>query len=282
MVRLNRWNHLVRGRTVEEGIWRLTPDHELQYRRLDAERKILLAGPLVQAEPLALSFRVEQESLGEDVVGRQFSLRGCWAADSENRLTFQVDRGQGRRDFLTLEGGWEVGPGQEILYRLEERGSQRVRLLRFQGYWDLDDRKRLVYLLERSSDSGFRFSGAFQTHSVLPKRGELRYQLGAEVQGRRRGPAVTLFGKWKLSDRWGIRFEVPYSQGRVRGIDFGASYSINAQDQVTCQLRTRQGKPLGVEVVFTREFLKGQGEAFLRLRKSLEDTAVEGGLRLRW
>lgn len=277
--RLDRWNRVIRDSEIVQGSWRLTRDHVLEYRRQEGEEEILLSGPLVRTEPLGLTFRVSQSSVDEDVIGRELTLRGRWQADDQNRLEFAVESRQGQGDSLTLEGAWQLGTGQEIVYRMAPSG----RLLRFQGIWDVDENSQLVYTLERSSDSEFRFRGAFQTPSVLPKTGQIRYQLGAEVEGRRRsGPAITLFGKWKLSRTLGLTLEMPCRDGRVRGIDFGADFSPDENGRIVVELQTRKGKPLGVEVTLSRRFAQKQGELFARLRRSLEETAVEGGVRWRW
>lgn len=270
-----------------EGNWRLTPDHDLQYRRAGLRREIVLSGPITRGEPLGLSFRAAETSIDEDVVGREITLRGRWQADPKNRLNFLVDRGESRSDRLTLQGGWEIDPAHEIVYRWQAEGAAGgrrsvSRLIRFQGAWEVGKDKRLVYVLDRVSDSGFRFSGAFQTPSILAKKGALRYQLGLELSGRRSPRAIALFGKWKVSDLWGLSFEIPWREGRARSIDFGASYRFGRSGSIIAELRTRQGEPLGVEVTLTREFQKGQGEAFLRLRRSVEESAVEGGVRFRW
>lgn len=285
-MRLNSLNQLVRDGRVVDGIWRLSRDHEIQYRRRGGREKAVLSGPLAGAEARGLSFRVEADSLDGDLVGETLQLRGRWQADAENRLTFLAERRAGKPDALRLEGGWHLGPSHEILYRFEQedlsRKSRATRLLRFSGYWDLDEDKRLTYVLDRASGSGFRFRGAFQTPSILAKEGAIRYQLGAEVNGGRRGRTVTLFGKWKLSRRLELSFEVPYAGGRARRIDFGAELGLDSKGNIACRLLTREGEPLGVEVLFTRSFFRGDGELFARLRRSAEETAVEGGVRVRW
>ena len=102
------------------------------------------------------------------------------------------------------------------------------------------------------------------------------------MDGGRRARTVTLFGKWKFSRRLELSFEVPDSGGRVRGIAFGAELGLDDKGNIACRLRTREGESLGLEVLFTRSFSKGDGELFARLRRSAEETAVEGGIRLRW
>lgn len=269
-----------------EGSWRLTADHELQYRRAGARKEIVLSGPITRAEPLGLSFRVAETSVDGDVVGREMTLRGSWQADDSNRLNFLVERQESRQNRLTLQGAWELGPSQEILYRwqVEDPRKRRTesRLLRFQGYWDVGEDKRLTYVLDAVSGSLFRFRGAFQTPTVLAKEGRIRYQIGVEAEGKKRLQTVMLFGKWKISRNLALEFEVPYRGGVSRAITFGAAYALTRQQTLSARLTTRQGKPLGVELTFTREFRKGQGEAFLRLRRSIEESVVEGGVRFRW
>ncbi len=285
-LRLTRLNQLVKGREIIDGEWQLTKRHQLQYRRRGMEEEIAFTGELVAAKPTALVFRAVERSSDGDLVSRHISLRGRWEADAQNRLTFLVQREQSQEDRLVFEGGWEVAGGQEILYRYAatelKTKRRRIQTIRFQGYWDIDGQNRLVYLLDRSSDSEFRFRGAFQTASILAKEGAVRYQVGVEVDGKKRLQTITLFGKCKLSRDLSLEFQVPYRDGTVRALSFGAAYAVNSQTEISAQLTTQRGEPLGVEVILSRKFLKGSGEAFVRLRKSLEETALEGGFRFRW
>ncbi len=287
-MRLNRLNQLVLdGRRPIDGIWRLTRGHELQYRRRGGREEVVVSGPLVSAGPSGIAVRVEASSLDGERVGETLELRGRWQADDRNRLAFLAHRRAGEADLLRLEGAWELDSRHQLLYRFdrEDPGKRRreARLLRFAGRWDIGEDRQLTYVLDRSSDSSFRFRGAFQTASILAKEGAIRYQLGAELDGgRRRARTLTLFGKWKFSRRLGLSFEVPYAGGRVRGIDFGAELAVGPDGSLACRLLTRRGKPLGVELLFTRQFFRGDGELFARLRRSAEETAVEGGVRVRW
>lgn len=285
-MRLSRLNQLLdeEGRIIE-GRWELTRRHRLQYRQQGQEEEIVLSGELVAAEPTALVAQITERLADGESVSRLLSLRGRWQADPRNRLAFLVERESGRYEWLTLQGGWEVAPGQEILVRTQRTDlktkSRQVHLLRFRGYWDLSQGGRLTYVLDESSDSAFRFRGTFQTPSVLAKGGAVRYQLGLEAEGKRRLKKITLFGKWKLSRDLALEFEIPY-EGSAHSIIFGATYEINSQASLAASLTTQEGKPLGVELLLTRRFLQGQGEAFLRLRKSVEESAAEGGVRFRW
>ena len=284
-VRLDRLNRLIRDGKTVDGAWEITPRHRIRYRRRGLEEEIILSGELVSVDANALAFRLDQRSLDGDTQTRQLALSGRWQTDERNRLSFEVERAQGPRERLTLQGAWQLGPKNEILYRLERSGSKArsVQFLRFGGYWDLGKERQIAYVLDADTDSSFRFRGAFQTASILQKKGELRYQLGAEAQGRRgRLQTITLLGKWKLSRDLSLEFEVPYSGGFRRAISFGATYAWDSRTSLSARLTTAGGDPLGFEATLHRDFLKGQGEAFVRLRRSLEESAVEGGLRLRW
>ncbi len=284
-MRLTALNDLLDPGERVDGTWVLTPRHVLQYRRRGPDGAVALTGDLVETDATGLTFQVTGQQVGEDLVGRTLTLRGRWQADAKNRLTFLVEREGGRHDRLTLRGGWAVGPHQELRYQYQRAGADdraRPQTLTFAGAWDLTARRQLTYVLDVGEDSTFRFRGTLQTPSILAKTGELRYQLGVEVAGRRRVQTLTVFGVWRLSRTLGVMFEVPYAGGRVGTMTFGASYRAGDGGTVTAALTARDGRPLGVEVVFSREILRGQGEAFVRLRRALDETAVEGGVRVRW
>lgn len=285
-MRLTSLNQLILGDRAIVGVWKLTPRHELRYVRRGREEEIVLTGDLVAAEEAGLVIQVQERHADGAAVSRMLTLRGRWEADAMNRLNFLVERRSRQRDRLTFSGGWEIGGSNELLYRFEQihlkTKKRRTHTLTFRGAWDLDGERRLMYWLDRDSDSGFRFRGSFQTATVLAKEGAIRYQVGVEVQGRRRPQTITLFGRWKLSRKLSLDFEIPYADGLVRPITFGATYSVNPQNAIEARLTTPGGKPLGLEVIFSREFLKDSGEAFVRLKRSLEESAVEGGVRFRW
>lgn len=285
-MRLTTLNDLVHAGERVDGTWTLTSRHVLEYRRRGSDGTVALTGDLVGTEAAGLTVRVTGQSAGDELVGRQLTLRGRWQADVRNRLTFLVEREGGRSDRLTLGGGWDLGPHHELRYqyRREDPDGRRrgTQTLTFAGTWGLAAHHQLTYTLDAASDSTFRFRGTVQTPSILAKTGELRYQLGVEVAGRRRGQTLTFFGVWRLSRTLGVTFEIPCADGRVGTLTFGASYRAGDGGTVTAALTAHDGQPLGLEVVFSREILRGQGEAFVRLRRALDETAVEGGVRVRW
>ncbi len=285
-MRLSRLNQLILANETVDGVWRLTRGHQLEYRKRGAGQEAVLTGALIAAEPDALVFRVAQREDGGGVVNQLFSLRGRWEADSRNRLNFLVEREKGRFDRLVFQGGWEVTEDHEILYRYKLPFLGRSRFaesaLIFRGQWDFSADRRLVYLLDLSGDSVFRFRGAFQTSSVLAKEGQVRYQVGVEVEGKMRVQTVTFFGKWKLSRDLAVEFELASAGKRKQAILFGASWNVVRSGAVSARLTVRKGQPIGLEVIFSREFLRNGGQAFMSFRKFLEETVLEAGVLVRW
>ena len=154
--------------------------------------------------------------------------------------------------------------------------------LAFDGHWDLSEKNRLVYFLGGSSESAFRFRGAFQTKSVFAKKGELRYQLGCEINGKRQFHELIFFGKWKVSRDLGLSFEMEAGRDKKRFLNFGAEYSFNGGKQIAATLKSYAGESLGLEVIFTNEVFGRDGQTFLRLQKSIEESRIEGGVSVRF
>jgi hypothetical protein len=240
---------------------------------------------LVAAEPGELVVSAHERLEDQLSVTRLLKLSGKWQADPQNRLSFDVQRSGGRADTLRFIGGWRLGEFQELLYTYEVKELKTKRkvwkLLVLQGHWDVTPKGQLAFLVGGDSDSELRFRGAFQTRSVLAKKGELRYQLGAEATGRRKTQEVVLFGKWKYSDRLGLSFEMEYEEGRKKAIAFGADVALNEKDSVAVKLKTREGQSLGVELLLTRDIF-ADGEAFARFLKWAGETRVEAGVRFRF
>lgn len=234
-----------------------------------------------KAGALIVSFAQKQED--GSVVTSLAQLKGKWQANAKNEIQFLVEGQSGKKKALTFTGSWSIGENNEIIYEYGSR--QNLQTLTFKGYWDILDGKRLTYLIEGNSKSAFRFRGAFQTQSILAKEGELRYQIGVEAGRKLRRKSfvktIVLFGKWKLSDKFGLSFEIEYENG-AREIRFGAEYSLSPASEITAGLISPEGKPLGIEVVFTQTFPKTQAQAFLKLRKSLQENAIEGGIVIPW
>ena len=285
-MRLTKLNELIEEGKGLKGQWFLSPDHELLYRADGFDEEYRFKGALIAAEPEALVFSVTERQSDQKIVTSLHRLSGRWRANPKNQIVFEVEKESGKNDVLTFGGGWKLNDNQEILYTFEQTDlktkRKRIQTLAFSGYWQFSDRHRIVYVLSEDSASAFRFRGAFQTRSILAKKGEIRYQVGIEVSGRRRVQDIVLFGKWKLSRDLGLSFEVDYAGGRRKSIAFGGEYSLDDSRQVAVNLKSEAGKPLGAELIFTKAFFGKDGQAFMRLQKSVGESLVEAGARLRF
>lgn len=287
MPKLKNLNKLLRqnGKIIR-GRWKLDSRHRLSYRFEEGEEAFEFQALLVAAEPDALVVSITEKQENGRRVTSLAKLTGAWRANEKNQIEFEVEKQSGENDVLTFRGAWKVGDANEIIYTYQRKHlkgkAKTLETLRFKGWWDISEKNRLTYTLEGSSDAAFRFRGAFQTPSILAEKGEIRYQLGLEAAGKKRLRAITLFGKWKLSDRLELEFEMEYSAGRKREIRFGAEFEPAKDFAVSAKLMNKENNPLGIEVVLTKEFLEGQTQAFFRLRKTLEESALEAGVTIPW
>ena len=285
-MRLTKLNQLIEDGKAIGGRWEFGEDHLIQFRSLGKDEELKVKGSLVAAEPGTLVISVDDKQSDQLTTSRLLKLSGKWRTNAKNQLVFGVKKSEGDTDTLTFTGGWRVGEFQELLYTYEVRDlkteRKELKLLVFQGDWDFSEKHRLVFSVGGASDSAFRFRGAFQTRSILAKKGEIRYQLGVETSGRRRVQDVVLFGKWKYSDKFGLSFEMEYEEGRKRTITFGGEVAVTQKDRVEVDLKTRVGEPLGIALLLTRDIFGKDGETFARLQRWDGETRAEAGMRFRW
>lgn len=278
-------------RTVNlDGAWKLTPNHELvlalHETKRQARQRIYLKGALVKAEANRLVFALRRSEADDLRTAQRLSLAGRWEADAQNRLNFLVEKGDGSEDRLIFQGGWEVGPHHELLYRYRQRvRTPRTRdehMLAFAGAWDITRANHLVYRLAGSDTSAFEFKVSLQSPSLLAQEGRLAYQVGIGIsQGRTETRRVVLFGAWKLHKDLSVSFEIPYANGRSGALRFEGTWRVSAKDQVAVLLHDALHRPLGITVLFTRKFLK-DASLFLRLRQAGEERSVIGGIQVKF
>jgi len=285
---------LTRKIETTQGKWKLTPHHELILRRRGKAKQAEVPGSLVAAEPEALVISVTVKEDEKRYVTGLVKLKGRWKLDSKNRMTFLVKRPTGKYDKLTFQGAWKVNLNHEVVYQYETqrvlrgRGKKRrletrsLQELVFKGHWEITKKNRLTYQLGGDSASAFHFRGTFQTTSMVAKKGEIRYQYGIEIEKKVRTKTLILFGKWKFSRKLGLHLDVEYKNGQKHSITFGGDYHLSKDKKIEVNLKGKKGQKLGVELVFTKDFLQKDGQAFIRLMKSTDESRIEGGLRFRW
>ena len=285
-MKLTNLNKLIEENQNLKGRWELSPNHEIRYKSLDLDEEIAFRGSLVSAEPDALVVSFTQSQKDQKVVRRLARLTGAWRLDSQNRIVFEAQKEGGKKDALTFKGAWEIGKNHEVIYTYGEldtrSGIKERHKLIFRGYWDISQDHRLTYFVGGSSYSFFRFRGTFQTKSIYAKDGEIRYQVGIELQGRKRLETIILFGKWKLSHKLDLSFEIEYEDGKKKAILFGGGYALTKDSQIIINLKSQEGDPLGIELILTKDFFGRDGQAFIRLQKSVKEERAETGVMLRW
>jgi hypothetical protein len=273
-----------------DGAWRLTKDHQLglalHQREQGGRQELFLKGALIEADESALTVSLTQHERDGTLTAQRASLSGRWQADDRNRLTFLVEKADGEADELVLDGAWSVDERHELRYEYQQRRTTRRRTgthaLRFSGTWDLPQASRLVYRLDAQGRSAFAFQASLQSRSLNAREGKLAYQVGIRLSaGRTRTRQVVLFGAWKLNRDLSVAFEVPYADGHRQAMTFTGAYAFRDRNTIAVALSDRRGKPLELCVTFSRKFLD-DAELFLRLQRSVEDTQLLGGVRLRF
>ena len=284
-MKLTRFNQLIKDGKAIDGRWQLTHDHEVQYESEGLDEELKFKGSLIAAEPDALVISVTERQSDQKIVTSLVKLRGNWHVNPKNQIIFEVEKESGKNDIFTFRSGWKVNDRNEIIYTYRQENLKtkikQTQELAFTGYWEISEKNRLTYYIGGDSGSSFRFRGTFQSKSILAKRGEIRYQIGAEVSGKRRVQTVSLFGKWKVSRDLSLDFEMSYQDGN-KIITFGGEYNLGGSRQIAVNLKTEQGAPLGVEVILTQDIFGKDGQFFIRLEKALAETSLEAGVEFKW
>jgi len=290
-MKLIKYNQLIleNDPTVIKGKWKINPQHEIRYKRDGKKEDLLINTAILSAEPNYLVISATARQSDQIIFTKILKLSGKWQADSKNRLQFYVKREKGKSDVLTFYGKWEIDKRNQIVYRFDKiRLKTKIKKehkITFKGHWELSEKHRIEYVLEKAfpkKSSYFRFRGSFQTHSILAKKGEIRYQIGVEVRGKRKINTLVLFGKWKLSRDFALKFEVTYPKGKKHSLDFRIEFNPSTRSRISLELKTRKGKPYGVELILTRDFLKRKGSSFVRILKNQKELRTEAGLSFVW
>lgn len=153
------------------------------------------------------------------------------------------------------------------------------RRLVLDGHWELGRDDRLVYRVEAGGES-LRVRGAFQTGSLLAREGVLRYQAGLEASRTHRTRTLEFFGRWVASRDHALSFEIRGNR-RGRALVFGGRKRLGRTGEVIVELTGSRGRRLGLEIIVTRDILPN-GTWFARWARSPEESRVETGMRVKW
>lgn len=274
------------GGKLINGKWEIDKKHRIAYRVKGQKEIASVKAKIIDVKPAGLSILITRGQNYQRKGSKKYELDGYWRLDPKNRITFEVKRNKGSTDTLTFVNGWQINNNHQVTYTYQEETLKTKRKLTrtftFKGYWDILEKNRLTYFFRTSSQSYFRVRGAFQTRSILAKKGEIRYQYGIELEKRIKTQTLVLFGKWKYSRKLGLNFEVEYKNGQKHAIVFGGEYSFDGNHKIEANLKSREGQKLGIELVLTRDLFNKDGNAFVRLMRSQDESRVEGGIKFKW
>lgn len=270
---------------VFDGTWRMTDDRQLAFalhqRDGSSRDETFVKAAVVGATGHSVS-AVLDHGQGPRAATQRISLAGRWQADAQNRLTFQVEKANGRVDELIFDGAWELGPRREIRYQVRRpsRGAPE-RAIRVTGSWEVSPESELVYRIDGSTRSTLAFQASLQSRTLHAREGKLAYQIGIRLaDGRTIRRQVVLFGAWKLHRDLSVSFEMPGTRRR-QAAQFQGTYIFRDRNKVTVALADRRGEPLQLAVTFSRRWMD-DAEWFLRLQRTERDTQVLGGVRVRF
>lgn len=273
------------------GRWALTKQHELTLTLEDSQTVVggsvlRLRGEPLAAEDDALLMAVTTTDRPGVRTTRVLRFEGAWQVDERNALTFDIARQAGPPDTLTFTSAWALGAHHQIQYRFTRwdgvRRSRATRALTFRGTWAVSDHETLRYDLEGGEGAALRITASVESNRLAGETGVMRFRLGAEARFPRTAPRQLIFrGDWTVDQRWGLRFELRYADGRRVALLTGLTYTVRGRTQVAVALSDERKEGLGVEVTFTRRLPRGL-QLFLRGVANAEERAIEGGLRIPW
>ncbi len=275
------------NKLIFEGNWRLNENYDLELHLEKGGTKgiLRLAGNIISADKDALIFEIASSDKGSSHI-RLLKLSGFWQADETNRISFVVEK-KVSPDTLLLKGAWQINRNQQIEYAYQKTDlktkARVLSTLTFSGFWQISSHNQLTYIISQSTNSKFDFRVQLETPNVYPKKGVIKYRIGIGLKEiiPENLKVISLYGAWKFSRALGLTFEMEYAKGEFHSLEFGAEVNFSKNNQAVFKLKSKDGKDLGIEVIFTHKFLNKFGaELFLKLRKLKAENAVEAGVRI--
>lgn len=285
-----RRNYRIPGKIVFKGSWQLSRNRDLELvlskGKNQREGEILtIKGAIISAQGNSLVFETRARDENGLLHVQILQLSVIWLADKDNHLSFVVKKHI--PDILTLEGNWRINRNQQLTYTYEKtelkRKTKVAEVLTFEGSWQFSKPDRLTYVLSQGSDSKFDLRAQIETPNIYAQDGAIKYRLGAGVrEGRKiKEKIISIYGVWKLSRKLGLSFQINYGKERFSEAEFGADIALGRRNDVSFSLKNKEGKPLGINVIFRHKFLKSlDAEAFLRLKVSAREREAGIGVRI--
>lgn len=267
-----------------KGSWSLDKNHNL-ILRLDKDNRfkqdsITLEGEIINTTADKLEFSITTKDSSGNAHFYILRLSGRWQSDKYNRLIFSLSKEKGLHDELVFSGTWEVNKQNQITYTyaktILKRKTKITREIIFKGFWNIVDKYRIIYVLDKKINSFFDFSVSIGKPA---KRG-LEYEIGIGVH--QNIEKIILFGSWRVNEKLGLLFEMPYEDGKLRGILFGAACKFVNNYDMEFRLRNTFRKDLGISLKFSKTFLDDQGQIFAQAVKEGKEFSLVAGVGFRW
>ncbi|MEW5757930.1 MAG: hypothetical protein AB1755_00450 [Candidatus Omnitrophota bacterium] len=268
-----------------KGSWSLDKDHNIvfslnkdgQFR----DSKIIFKSEVIDARSNELGFSVSMKDSKGNYHFYILHISGAWQTDRYNCLTFFVSREKDLHDKLIFNGAWQVNKQNQIVYTytktILKRKIKIEREIIFKGFWEIAGRHRIIYVLDKKINSFFEF----KVSVAKPARRGLQYEIGIGSRAPFNKEFV-IFGSWKINERLGIVFEMPYEQNRIRSIIFGASCKFINNYEAELRLRNDLCEDLGVNLKLSKIFPDNHGQLFMQALKNNKELSVVAGVGFRW
>lgn len=266
------------------GNWSIDKGHNLVFT-LDKwnegcyGNKLTIKGGVIFAGDSSVSFSVATRDSGGKRKIYVLTLEGGWRVNKDNEIFFRAEKERGISDELYFECGW-AAKNNEITFSYTRRDPATRRkaahIFTIKGYWQISEKNRLIYVLNKRTGSELEFRTSFA--ETMP--GGIRYEIG--IGARPSKKTIEIFGRWNINDSMGIVFEIPYEDGKIRNIVFGAVVRLRGSTTVELRLKNNAGKDLEIFGKLSRKIFDGQGEAFTEALLSGSEISAIAGVGFRW
>lgn len=282
-------NDTVPSQLKLRGEWAMTKNHDLKFTfekwhdEFSADG-ITINGEIADIKKNELSFLVTAKRK-KGVHTYMLHLAGAWSVDDNNRVLFSIKRESGENDAIIFSAAWDMDKNNEIIYEYMKsyltKGIRKKHILTFKGKWQVQDNRFISYELTGDSESSFNF----KTEHCVFKENYIRYRLGIMTALRAKPVKreITLYGQWKIIRNVGLVFEIDCGKNGIQSLTFGGEVALLKNNLISFKIVNDKGEK-DISGVFTlsHKFLKGDGQAFLKLLKSKEEKAVFVGAGFRW
>lgn len=270
------------------GSWSLSSGHDLvlsidRSARDRSSGELRLRGSIIDMSGNQVRFAMTTRSGSGATSTYTIALEGTWLTGRDNSISFGIRRAGGMRGELSFTGTWTVKDNL-LTYTYEKReGARRTATLHtvsLRGRWAIASARSITYTLEAATNASL----TFRTGIGSFKGNRIAYELGIGCANRLRPRIRTfiIYGTWQVNATAGLQFKVETAGDRIYTIDLAAEATVGHAGTVRLELMSRTGKGLGATLQLTRNFLAGDGEAFLRILGSQEERSIMAGAAIRW